>query len=71
MCLLWAAFWRNLPRHSLRMGVKQKMRLFDRAVLPVACYRMRRWPYQSTLAKCWDGVQNNMVVILLNVRRVP
>jgi len=44
------------------------LRLLNRAVLPVAKYRMPRWSYQTQAAKQLDRTQTKMIGILLGMR---
>ena len=53
--------------HSAPMPTKLK--LMQHAVLPIASYRMPRWPYQTCSASRLDRTQTKMIGILLGLRR--
>lgn len=48
--------------------VPTKLKLLQRAVLPIASYRMPRWPYQASSASRVDRMQTKMVGILMGLR---
>ena len=51
--------------------LEHKLRLLNRAVLPVAAYRMSRWPYQVHAAERLDKTQTKMIGSLLGMKFQP
>ena len=68
---MWRAFYRNFGKTMRSAPLDQKVKLLHRAVLPVASYRMSRWPYQAYSAGRIDRAQRKMIGILLRVRMRP
>ena len=65
---MWRAFFGNFGKSMRNAPKHEKIKLLNRAVLPIATYRMPRWPYQRTAAKRLDRVQNKMLSIALGVK---
>ena len=65
---MWRAFYGNFRRSIKQASTTEKLKLLNRAVLPVASCRMSRWPYQKQAAKRLNSTQNRMVGIALNLK---
>jgi len=65
---MWRAFYGNFGKRMCNAPQQDKIKLLNRAVLPIATYRMPRWPYQRTAAQRVDRTQNKMLSIALGVK---
>jgi len=68
---MWRSFYGNFGKSMQHAPLDHKLRLLNRAVLPLAKYRMPRWPYQTLAAKQLDRTQTKMIGILLGMRCQP
>ena len=68
---MWRAFYCNFGKSMRHAPLEHKLRLLNRAVLPIASYRMSRWPYQVHAAKRLDRTQTKMIGSLLGLRFQP
>jgi hypothetical protein len=67
----WAAFWRNYGMVSETMGLKNRCKLFQRAVAPVFKFRASRWIWQTTVAQNLHRQQSRVLGTLLKIHRNP
>ena len=65
---MWRSFYGNFGKSMWQAPLKNKLGLLNKAVLPIASYRMSRWPYQTTAANRLDKTQTKMISILLGLR---
>jgi len=65
---MWRAFYANFGKRMRNAPRQDKIKLLNRAVLPIATYRMPRWPYQRTAAQRVDRTQGKMLSIALGVK---
>ena len=68
---MWRSFFGNFGRSMNSAPLEKKLSLLDRAVLPIASYRMSRWPFQVHAAKRIDRTQSKMIRILMRERFQP
>ena len=68
---MWRAFYGNHGKWLRDATLHTKVRLINRAVLPIASYRMSRWPYQMQAARRIDRTQTKMIGILMGLRFQP
>ena len=61
----WRGFWCNFRAQSCKLlDHKLRLTILDRAVRPVADFRMSCWPLQSTVSQELDAVQRKMIGIV-------
>ena len=69
---MWKAFWCNSGSKQARgLPEVERMKLLSRSVLPVATFRMSRWPPQVTISNEIDSVQMKMTSTSLRMRLQP
>jgi len=68
---MWRSFYGNFGKNMRHAPLEHKLRLLNRAVLPIATYRMSRWPYQVQAAKQVDKTQTKMIGSLLGMKVQP
>ena len=68
---MWRSFYGNFGKSMRHAPLKKKLGLLNKAVLPIASYRMSRWPFQTHAANRIDKTQIKMISILLGLRVQP
>ena len=66
---MWRSFYGNFGKTMRKAPLKTKLGQLQRCVLPIAAYRMSRWPYQAHAAKRIDRTQTKMVRILMGTKK--
>ena len=62
---MWKAFYGNFGKSMRKAPLETKLGQLKKCVLPIASYRMSRWPYQLQAAKRLDRTQTKMIRILM------
>jgi len=65
---MWRAFYGNFGKSMRKAPLHIKLGQLKRCVLPIASYRMSRWPYQVHTAQRIDRTQTRMIRILAGTR---
>ena len=65
---MWRCFFGNFGKSMCTAPLDMKLAQLKRCVLPIASYRMPRWPYQVHSAKRLDRTQAKMTRILIGTR---
>ena len=65
---MWKSFYGNFGKKMRTAPLNVKLAQLKRCVLPIASYRMSRWPYQVHTTKRIDRTQTKMVRILIGTR---
>lgn len=69
---LWKALWRNLKRRrSMLLPQQARIRIVERAILPVAQYRWTRWSPTPALAAHVDKIQRHMLTSCVICPPIP
>jgi len=68
---MWRSFYGNFGKTMRSAPLSDKLKLLNRAVLPIASYRMSRWPYQTNAAKRLDRTQTKMIRTLMRHQFEP
>jgi len=61
---MWKSFYGNFGKSMRSAPLQIKLAQMKRCVLPIASYRMSRWPYQIHAAKRIDRTQTKMIRVL-------
>ena len=62
---MWRSFYGNFGKTLNSATLEMKLKLLDQAKLPIASYRMSRWPFQIHAAKRIDRTQTKMIRTLM------
>ena len=66
----WKAFFANCCRPAVKKcGLRSKMRLLSRTVVPLVDFRSSRWPWSTNICRSQDALQKRMVSIILGIRK--
>jgi len=65
---MWKCFYGNFGKSMTQAPLNTKLALLKRCVLPIASYRMSRWPYQVHTAKRIDRTQTKMLRVLMRTK---
>jgi len=65
---MWRSFYGNFGKRMRKAPLKTKLGQLQRCLLPIAAYRMSRWPFQAYAAKRIDRTQTKMVRILMGTK---
>ena len=68
---MWRSFHGTFGKSMRTAPLSMKLGLLDRSVLPIASYRMSRWPFQVHAAKRIDRTQTKMIRTLIGQRPRP
>ena len=65
------AFYGNVRLGLKRCSQSRKIKFLKTCILPIACSRWARWPWQKSYAQRLDKIQRQFIAVLFDIKAMP